>query len=144
MNEGIKKMKIDEKGRITVPKNSILGKSEKILIEKEDDLTFSLYDLFIFNEYIEKLKIKREKAFDSGNMILFEYINDKINLLMISKFGVSNTDGQNRILLPSIVREEYNLKNEVLLFSGEDHLKAFNDIENYKEYEKRLINKIKL
>lgn len=137
-------MKIDEKGRITVPKNSILGKSEKILIEKEDDLTFSLYDLFIFNEYIEKLKIKREKAFDSGNMILFEYINDKINLLMISKFGVSNTDGQNRILLPSIVREEYNLKNEVLLFSGEDHLKAFNDIENYKEYEKRLINKIKL
>ena len=144
MNEGIKKMKIDEKGRITVPKNSILGKSEKILIEKEDDLTFSLYDLFVFNEYIEKLKIKREKAFDSGNMILFEYINDKINLLMISKFGVSNTDGQNRILLPSIVREEYNLKNEVLLFSGEDHLKAFNDIENYKEYEKRLINKIKL
>ncbi len=144
MNEGIKKMKIDTKGRITVPKNSILGKSEKILIEKEDDLTFLLYDLFIFNGYIEKLKIKREKAFDSGNMILFEYINDKINLLMISKFGVSNTDGQNRILLPQIVREEYNLKNEVLLFSGEDHLKAFNDIENYKEYEKRLINKIKL
>ena len=118
MNEEIKKMKIDGKGRITVPKNSIIGKSEKVLIEKEDDLTFSLYDLFIFNGYIEKLKRKREKAFDSGDMRLFEYLNNKINLLMISKFGVSDTDGNNRILLPSMIREMYDLKNEILLFSG--------------------------
>lgn len=132
MNEEIKKMKIDGKGRITVPKNSIIGKSEKVLIEKEDDLTFSLYDLFIFNGYIEKLKRKREKAFDSGDMRLFEYLNNKINLLMISKFGVSDTDGNNRILLPSMIREMYDLKNEILLFSGEDHLKAFNDMKNYQ------------
>lgn len=144
MNEEIKKMKIDGKGRITVPKNSIIGKSEKVLIEKEDDLTFSLYDLFIFNGYIEKLKRKREKAFDSGDMRLFEYLNNKINLLMISKFGVSDTDGNNRILLSSMIREMYDLKNEILLFSGEDHLKAFNDMKNYQEYEKRLINNMRL
>ena len=144
MNEEIKKMKIDGKGRITVPKNSIIGKSEKVLIEKEDDLTFSLYDLFIFNGYIEKLKRKREKAFDSGDMRLFKYLNNKINLLMISKFGVSDTDGNNRILLPSMIREMYDLKNEILLFSGEDHLKAFNDMKNYQEYEKRLINNMRL
>ena len=119
-------------------------KSEKVLIEKEDDLTFSLYDLFIFNGYIEKLKRKREKAFDSGDMRLFEYLNNKINLLMISKFGVSDTDGNNRILLPSMIREMYDLKNEILLFSGEDHLKAFNDMKNYQEYEKRLINNMRL
>ena len=77
-------------------------------------------------------------------MRLFEYLNNKINLLMISKFGVSDTDGNNRILLPSMIREMYDLKNEILLFSGEDHLKAFNDMKNYQEYEKRLINNMRL
>lgn len=81
-------MTIEAKGRMMVPKSSILGKSEKILIAKENDITFSLHDLIVFNGYIEKLKIKREKALDSGNLELFEFINDKINFLMFSKFGI--------------------------------------------------------
>ncbi len=144
MNDEVKFMTIDAKGRMMIPKNSILGKSENILIARENDITFSLHDLIVFNGYIEKLKRKREKAFDSGDMRLFEYLNNKINLLMISKFGVSDTDGNNRILLPSMIREMYDLKNEILLFSGEDHLKAFNDMKNYQEYEKRLINNMRL
>ena len=88
MNDEIKFMTIDAKGRMMIPKNSILGKSENILIARENDITFSLHDLFVFNGYIEKLKIKREKAFDSGNSELFEFINDKINFLMFSKFGI--------------------------------------------------------
>ena len=74
MNDEVKFMTIDAKGRMMVPKNSILGKSENILIARENDITFSLHDLIVFNGYIEKLKIKREKAFDSGNLELFEYI----------------------------------------------------------------------
>ena len=99
MNDEVKFMTIDAKGRMMVPKSSILGKSEKILIAKENDITFSLHDLIVFNGYIEKLKIKREKALDSGNLELFEFINDKINFLMFSKFGISNSDNQNRILI---------------------------------------------
>ena len=129
MNDEVKFMTIDAKGRMMVPKSSILGKSEKILIAKENDITFSLHDLIVFNGYIEKLKIKREKALDSGNLELFEFINDKINFLMFSKFGISNSDNQNRILIPPMVREKYELKDKVLLCNGEDHIKVFkNDV----------------
>ena len=97
----------------------------------------------MFNGYIEKLKIKREKALDSGNLELFEFINDKINFLMFSKFGISNSDNQNRILIPPMVREKYELKDKVLLCNGEDHIKVFNGIEKYEEYEKKLVNSMK-
>lgn len=143
MLDEFKFVKIDTKGRIIIPKNSILGKSEEILIARENDITFSLHDLIVFNGYIEKLKIKREKAFDSGNLELFEYINDKINFLMFSKFGISNSDNQNRILIPPMVREMYELKDKVLLCNGEDHIKVFNGIEKYEEYEKKLVNSMK-
>ena len=123
MNDEVKFMTIDAKGRMMVPKSSILGKSEKILIAK--------------------LKIKREKALDSGNLELFEFINDKINFLMFSKFGISNSDNQNRILIPPMVREKYELKDKVLLCNGEDHIKVFNGIEKYEEYEKKLVNSMK-
>ena len=140
MLDEFKFVKIDTKGRIIIPKNSILGKSEEILIARENDITFSLRDFIVFNGYIEKLKIKREKAFDSGNSKLFEFINDKINFLMFSKFGISNSDNQNRILIPPMVREMYELKDKVLLCNGENHIKVFNGIEKYEEYEKKLVN----
>ena len=143
MLDEFKFVKIDTKGRIIIPKNSILGKSEEILIARENDITFSLHDLIVFNGYIEKLKIKREKAFDSGNSELFEFINDKINFLMFSKFGISNSDNQNRILIPSMVREMYELKDKVLLCNGENHIKIFNGIEKYEEYDKKLVNSMK-
>lgn len=143
MLDEFKFVKIDTKGRIIIPKNSILGKSEEILIARENNITFSLHDLIVFNGYIEKLKIKREKAFDSGNLELFEYINDKINFLMFSKFGISNSDNQNRILIPPMVREMYELKDKVLLCNGENHIKVFNGIEKYEEYEKKLVNSMK-
>lgn len=143
MLDQFKFVKIDTKGRIIIPKNSILGKSEEILIARENDITFSLHDLIVFNGYIEKLKIKREKAFDSGNSELFEFINDKINFLMFSKFGISNSDNQNRILIPQMVREMYELKDKVLLCNGESHIKVFNGIEKYEEYEKKLVNSMK-
>ena len=143
MLDEFKFVKIDTKGRIIIPKNSILGKSEEILIARENYITFSFHDLIVFNGYIEKLKIKREKAFDSGNSELFEFINDKINFLMFSKFGISNSDNQNRILIPPTVREMYELKDKVLLCNGENHIKVFNGIEKYEEYEKKLVNSMK-
>ena len=39
--------KMDQNGEIIVPKTSVIGESENILIRKEDDLTFSIYDLFV-------------------------------------------------------------------------------------------------
>ena len=40
-------------------------------------------------------------------------------------------------------REMYELKDKVLLCNGENHIKVFNGIEKYKEYEKKLVNSMK-
>ena len=42
MLDEFKFVKIDTKGRIIIPKNSILGKSENILIARENDITICL------------------------------------------------------------------------------------------------------
>ena len=62
---------------------------------------------------------------------------------MFSKFGISNSDNQNRILIPPMVREMEELKDKVLLCKGENHIKVFNGIEKYEEYEKKLVNSMK-
>ena len=54
--------KIDQNGEIIVPKTSIIGESENILIRKEDDLTFSIYDLIEYKKILEKLKQASEMA----------------------------------------------------------------------------------
>ena len=46
-NNIINYAKIDQNGEIIVPKTSVIGESENILIRKENDLTFSIYDLFV-------------------------------------------------------------------------------------------------
>ena len=46
-NNVINYAKIDQNGEIIVPKTSVIGESENILIRKEDYLTFSIYDLFV-------------------------------------------------------------------------------------------------
>ena len=50
MNDEVKFMTIDAKGRMMIPKNSILGKSENILIARENDITFSLHDLYYYDK----------------------------------------------------------------------------------------------
>ena len=42
-----------------------------------------------------------------------------------------------------MVREMYELKDKVLLCNGESHIKVFNGIEKYEEYEKKLVNSMK-
>ena len=46
-NNVINYAKIDQNGEIIVPKTSVIGERENILIRKEDYLTFSIYDLFV-------------------------------------------------------------------------------------------------
>ena len=55
-NNVINYAKIDQNGEIIVPKTSVIGESENILVRKEDDLTFSIYDLIEYKKILEKLK----------------------------------------------------------------------------------------
>ena len=57
-NNVINYAKIDQNGEIIVPKTSVIGESENILIRKEDYLTFSIYDLIEYKKILEILIIK--------------------------------------------------------------------------------------
>ena len=96
---------LDEKGRIYIPKSSMLRESEKILLKRENDLTFSLYDFNEFNKRIELLKSKREEAFEQGDIQKFELISNYINLKIIDVFYEIKKDSQDRILLPKMIRQ---------------------------------------
>ena len=60
--------RLNKDNEILIPKNSIVGKSDSILIRKEDDLTFSIYDLIEYKKILEKIKQDSEVALFCGNI----------------------------------------------------------------------------
>ena len=132
--------KMDQNGEIIVPKTSVIGKSENILIRKEDDLTFSIYDLIEYKKILEKLKQKSEMAISCGNIKRKKFFDEYIKELSFSKLDVIRKDSSNKVLIPNHVKDMDDIEDRVLVCDGIDHIKVFKNDENKKEYEKRLIN----
>lgn len=132
--------KMDQNGEIIVPKTSVIGKSENILIRKEDDLTFSIYDLIEYKKILEKLKQKSEMAISCGNIKRKKFFDEYIKELSFSKLDVIRKDSSNKVLISNCVKDMYDIEDRVLVCDGIDHIKVFKNDENKKEYEKRLIN----
>lgn len=132
---------LDEKGRIYIPKSSMLRESEKILLKRENDLTFSLYDFNEFNKRIELLKSKREEAFEQGDIQKFELISNYINLKIIDVFYEIKKDSQDRILLPKKIRQMYEIEKSILLFELLDRVNVFKNFEQCNEYKRELSKK---
>ena len=70
--------KMDQNGEIIVPKTPVIGESENILIRKEDDLTFSIYDLIEYKKILEKLKQESEMAISCGNIKRKKFFDEYI------------------------------------------------------------------
>ena len=51
---------LDDKGRLIIPKKSILTKENDILFVRENSLTFSLYNIDEYNKLLEELKLKKK------------------------------------------------------------------------------------
>lgn len=132
--------KMDQNGEIIVPKTSVIGESENILIRKEDDLTFSIYDLIEYKKILEKLKQESEVALFCGNIKRKEFFDEYIKKLSFSVLDVIRKDSSNKVLIPNHVKDMYDIEDRVLVCDGIDHIKVFKNDENKKEYEKRLIN----
>lgn len=132
--------KIDQNGEIIVPKTSVIGESENILIRKEDDLTFSIYDLIEYKKILEKLKQASEMAISCGNIKRKKFFDEYIKELSFSVLDVIRKDSSNKVLIPNHVKDMYDIEDRVLVCDGIDHIKVFKNDENKKEYEKRLIN----
>lgn len=135
---------LDDKGRLIIPKKSILTKENDILLVRENSLTFSLYNIDEYNKFLEELKIKKSKAMDSGTSGIVNYINNQINRIMVNILGRQKIDSQNRITILENVRKMYEIEKSVLLCNGDNHIKVFKDKEKLDEYEKSLINTISM
>lgn len=132
--------RLNKDNEILIPKNSIIGKSDSILIRKEDDLTFSIYDLIEYKKILEKIKQESEVALFCGNIKRKEFFDEYIKKLSFSVLDVIRKDSSNKVLIPNHVKDMYDIEDRVLACDGIDHIKVFKNDENKKEYEKRLIN----
>lgn len=132
--------RLNKDNEILIPKNSIVGKSDSILIRKEDDLTFSIYDLIEYNKILEKLKQESEMAISCGNIKRKEFFDEYIKKLSFSVLDVIRKDLSNKVLIPNHVKDMYDIEDRVLVCDGVDHIKVFKNDDKKREYEKRLIN----
>ena len=132
--------KIDQNGEIIVPKTSVIGESENILIRKENDLTFSIYDLIEYKKILEKIKQESEMAISCGNIKRKKFFDEYIKELSFSKLDVIRKDSSNKVLIPNYVKDMYDIEDRVLVCNGVDHIKVFKNDDKKREYEKRLIN----
>lgn len=132
--------RLNKDNEILIPKNSIVGKSDSILIRKEDDLTFSIYDLIEYKKILEKIKQESEVALFCDNIKRKEFFDEYIKKLSFSVLDVIRKDSSNKVLIPNYVKDMYDIEDRVLVCDGIDHIKVFKNDENKKEYEKRLIN----
>lgn len=132
--------RLNKDNEILIPKNSIVGKSDSILIRKEDDLTFSIYDLIEYKKILEKIKQESEVALFCDNIKRKEFFDEYIKKLSFSVLDVIRKDSSNKVLIPNHVKDMYDIEDRVLVCDGIDHIKVFKNDENKKEYEKRLIN----
>lgn len=132
--------KMNQNGEIIVPKTSVIGESENILIRKEDDLTFSIYDLIEYKKILEKLKQESEMAISCGNIKRKKFFDEYIKELSFSKLDVIRKDSSNKVLIPNHVKDMYDIEDRVLVCDGIDHIKVFKNDDKKRAYEKRLIN----
>ena len=132
--------RLNKDNEILIPKNSIVGKSDSILIRKEDDLSFSIYDLIEYKKILEKIKQESEVALFCGNIKRKKFFDEYIKELSFSVLDVIRKDSSNKVLIPNCVKDMYDIEDRVLVCNGVDHIKVFKNDEKKREYEKRLIN----
>ena len=132
--------RLNKDNEILIPKNSIVGKSDSILIRKEDDLTFSIYDLIEYKKILEKLKHESEMALSCGNIKRKEFFDEYIKELSSGKLDVIKKSSSNKVLIPNHVKDMYDIEDRVLVCNVVDHIKVFKNDDKKRAYEKRLIN----
>ena len=132
--------RLNKDNEILIPKNSIVGKSDSILIRKEDDLTFSIYDLIEYKKILEKLKQASEMAISCGNIKRKKFFDEYIKELSFSVLDVIRKDSSNKVLIPNHIKDMYDIEDRVLVCNGVNHIKIFKNDDKKRAYEKRLIN----
>ena len=128
---------MQDKNRIILPTDSMAENKDTLCFIRENELTFSIYNLKTIEEQIKRL----EKLKNSSNIDELNKIEEAINRLTFSIIGTKDVDKQNRVTTPKVVVNEYDLDGQLIFQGSNDHIKVFNDEEKYKEYQKRIENK---
>lgn len=130
---------IDSKGRIILPSYTEERKSDKLVIESKDDLTFSIYTLDNYMVLINIYNQRAEKAIKQGDIKTYIECNNQVDKILLSRYSeIENDDEQGRILIPKYLRCKYKLEKKVLLCSVKNHIQVFKDEEVKEEYRKKL------
>jgi MraZ protein len=112
--------KVDEKGRLKIPASFLEELKEygnQFYITSPTGETARIYPMKVWNEIEDKLS-----KLPSSNKSKRKF------LMRTSYFGqVVESDGQGRVLMPSILREKALLKGDVAVLGSLDYLEVMND-----------------
>lgn len=122
---GAKTTTLDEKNRIVLPKFTSAEKEDKIAILSKEEF-ISLYS----SDYIEKLFFPNEVK-TVEDFMLKSKIYDELSKYLVAELfvGVGN-----RILIPSILIEQYKIAKKVILSGAIDHLNIYPNEEIAKKH----------
>lgn len=125
--------KIGKDESVYIPKSLSIGKSEILLLKRENNLTFSLYDLNRYKKLLEilKLRLVKEMQVEEANRIVL--CNNLIDYFSEGIFHEIKVD-DNNIILPKDIIAMYNLDDRLIFNNSKNHVKIFKNDEKLYQY----------
>lgn len=125
--------KIGKDGSVYIPKSLSIGKSEILLLKRDNDLTFSLYDLNKYKKILEilRLRLVKEMQIEEANRIVL--CNNFIDYFSEGIFHEIKVD-DNNIVLPEDIIAMYNLDDRLIFNNSKNHVKVFKNDEKLYQY----------
>lgn len=125
--------KIGKDGSVYIPKSLSIGKSEILLLKRDNDLTFSLYDLNKYKKILEilRLRLVKEMQIEETNRIVL--CNNFIDYFSEGIFHEIKVD-DNNIILPKDIIAMYNLDDRLIFNNSKNHVKVFKNDEKLYQY----------
>lgn len=132
---GIDTRKVDDNRRIIIPKDTGVAEGEMLCLIRENDLAFKICSYKLVEAKLEKYRKLINCSKSSKEELERKNMRDILTLSIMDKVLV---DCQNRVRIPKVVMEEYQIADKVILCGSDDHLKVFSCDEKYDKYIKRL------
>ena len=127
------KVKIDVKGRMSIPSKTNVEEKEKLILIGNDDY-ISIFSLDVIKNRIKLLANSKIDAISNGDVELIKYLDNELRLISTSSLDTYSVDKYHRILLSSKLRNLYNFTNEVFIQGEINHINVFKDEETFENY----------
>lgn len=124
---GIYKHNIDNKGRVIIPAKLRHELGNDFVVTKGVDKCISIYTKEGFDVFLDKLdKLPNHKA-----------VNRQYERELFKNMNIGNMDNNGRVLIPEILREMQNIKDEVYIIGVRDRIEIW-DKQTHDDYESQV------